>query len=97
MIKVLVAGSRNASVAVGSVSSRVEVGEGKKDATSVSKELLSNGTAVGTAVGGLSVSLSTLVQMSHPIPRIETTPMTIGIKSVRSNAGRGCILGKVLL
>src|SRR5688572_8376176 len=57
---------------------------------------MSNGIAVGTAVEGLNVSLRSLDKKIHPIPRIETKPIAIGIRSVRSNGGRGCIPGKVL-
>jgi hypothetical protein len=57
----------------------------------VSMELTSNGIAVGTAVGGISDSPRSLVKKIHAIPRIETAPTTMGIKSSRLNEGRGCI------
>ena len=50
----------------------------------------------GIAVGALSDWPKTLVKRIHPIPRIETTPIAIGIKIVRSKEGRGCIPDKVL-
>jgi hypothetical protein len=50
----------------------------------------------GVAVGGMSDLPRPLVKRIHPIPRIETTPIAIGIRRARSNEGRGCIPGKVL-
>ncbi|MEO7839907.1 MAG: GNAT family N-acetyltransferase [Anaerolineales bacterium] len=44
----------------------------------------------------MNACLRLLVKKIHPIPRIETTPIAMGIRSARSNEGRGCIPGKVL-
>jgi len=51
----------------------------------------------GITVGALSDWLRTLVKRIHAIPSIETTPIAMGIRIVRSNEGRGCIADKVLL
>ena len=79
-------------VAMGGVSSWVGrvVGEG------ASVPALGELVLDGIAVGGMSILARSLVQKIQPIPRIETTPMAIGIRSARSNEGRGCIPDKVL-
>ena len=48
-------------------------------------------TLDGIAVGGMSDWPRSLIKRIHPIPRIETTPIAIGIRRARSNGGRGCI------
>jgi hypothetical protein len=70
----------------------VGVGQKGKVRVAVARELKLD----GIAVGALSDGPRTLVKRSHAIPRIETTPMAIGIRSVRSKEGRGCISEKVL-
>ena len=79
------------TVMVGGSSSRVGVADGKKEAASVSRGLMSNGAAVGMTVGGSKALLRLPAEKIHAIPRIETTPIAIGIKRVRSNGERGCI------
>jgi len=79
-------------VAVGGVASWVRVARGEGVNVSSSRELKLD----GIAVGGMSDLPRVLVNKIHPIPRIKTTPIAIGIRSARSNEGRGCIPDKVL-
>jgi hypothetical protein len=79
-------------VAVGEVSFWVEVAEGEGVHVAVSSELKLD----GITVGGRTVLPRPLVKKIHPIPRIETILITIGIRSARSNEGRGCIPDEVL-
>lgn len=94
--RVSVAGAGYASglvaVAVGGVSAWVEVADGEGVGVVALKEL----TLDGTTVGGRNLWTNLLVRNIQQIPRIETNPITIGINSVRSNEGRGCIPEKVL-
>jgi hypothetical protein len=78
-------------VALGAGSSRVAVAGEEGVGVPGLGELVLDGIAVGGRSDLLIDSPRLLVERIHPIPRIETTPMAIGIKSARSNEGRGCI------
>src|SRR5215216_3298490 len=80
------------AVSSGGGSSPVRVARGEAVGVSASREL----TLDGIAVRGMSDVPRSLVNKIHPIPRIETTPIAIGIRSARSNEGWGCIPDKVL-
>ena len=80
------------SVLVSSVLVLDGLAEGEGVGVLVLKELRLN----GLAVGGRGDLPKLLVDKIHPIPRIETTLIAIGIKRERSKEGRGCIADKVL-
>src|SRR5215216_2686782 len=79
-------------MAVGGVSSWVGVTEGEGVGVPAPGELKLD----GIAIGGTSDLPRALAKRIQPIPRIETTPIAIGIRSARSNEWRGCIPDKVL-
>jgi hypothetical protein len=79
-------------VAVGEGCSRVEVARGAGVAVRAAEEPTTDGVATGRIIR----SQRSLVEKILTSPRIETTPIAIGIKRARSNEGRGCIPDKVL-
>jgi len=80
------------AVAVGEDSSRV----GDAGAEGDSTPFASGCKLKGVAVEGVDDLPARVEKRIPQIPRIETMPMTIGIRSSRSNEGRGCMAEKVL-